>query len=248
MGKKGVIILVFLLVILVLPLISSQLVFKQGDKIDLKLPCSFNGTICDTSAKCNLTVLYPNGSFALENVNMTNVGNGMPNATMPNANVTGIHTARYSCSQSGHADSTTFEILVNPAGEELSTSNAILYLFFLVAVLIVYGLTILGAVKIPWRNTRDDEGKIISVNDLKWVKLFCMVMVYMESIFLSTLAYELTKGYLLLEGISGFFFVLHRILFVGLIPFGVGFSWLIIIILFHDKKVKKFIERRLPIR
>jgi len=239
---------ILILILLVIPLISSQLVFKQGDKIDLKLPCSFNGTICDTSAKCNATVLYPNGSFAIENINMTNKGNGMPNATLPNANVTGTYTARYTCSQSGHADSETFSILVNPAGEELSTSNAILYLFFLVLLLLVFGLTIYGAFRLPWRNTLDESGKVLSVTDLKWVKMFCIVMIYIESIFISTIVYELTNGYLLLEGISGLFYVINRVLFATLIPFGVIFAWIVILIVFQDKKMKKLIQRGIPMR
>jgi len=53
--------------------ISAQdLVFKQYQQVDLKVPCINNGTYCSSSTVCNLTITYPNSSMILDNVRMTN--------------------------------------------------------------------------------------------------------------------------------------------------------------------------------
>lgn len=246
--KRKYLILIVLSLILAMPLISSRLVFKQNTLVDLKLPCTFNGTTCSPYASCNISALYPNGSFILKDFNMTNKGDGMPNATLPNSNTSGTYTARYTCTQTGYSDSEPFKFLINPAGDELTTAQGILYIFFLVMVLIVFGFTLYGAIKIPWRNRRDDSGKVISINDLKWVKFACMCFVYLEMLLLTTITHKLIEGYLILEGVSGFFSIVHRILLVCLLPATIIVPWIILILIVADRKTKKLIQRGLPMR
>ena len=243
-SKSTIWILVFLF--LILPLISSQLVFKQNTQVDVKLPCTFNGTTCSPFATCNATIIYPNGSYMFKDSNMTNKGGGMVNITLTTSNVTGVYPSRYTCTQAGYSDSDTFEFLINSAGTELTTAEGIVYIFFLIIILIIFGFTLLGAIKLPWKDIKNDEGKLVSVNDLRWVKLACVVFVYLEALFIVTIANKITEGYLLLTGVSGYFYVVQVTLFAGLFPLAVLVPWIVLYMIIANKKTKKFIERGLP--
>jgi len=68
--KKAILILLF---VLILPIVSAaDLVFKQGEEIQLNLPCiEPDESFCPAATNCYLTANYPNGTNALNNATMS---------------------------------------------------------------------------------------------------------------------------------------------------------------------------------
>jgi len=127
---------------------------------------------------------------------------------------------------------------VTETGMEFTTQKAISYLGFIVIVLFTFIITLYGASKIPWKNKRNDNGKIISINNFKYIRVFLYTIGYFELMFLFGLSYKFFReaG---MEGFTNFFnfiyqFFLHLIypVMIFLIIAGVV-TWL------NDKKLRK---------
>lgn len=120
---------------------EESLTFKQHEIIDLKLPCSYNGANCDNSAVCNISIMFPNGTFMVENQPMTNTGNGMPNYTLPTSGIIGIYNYKQNCIQSGlsAADPGTFEITTTGMSAD---SKLPIFLIIFAVVLLIFGLVL----------------------------------------------------------------------------------------------------------
>jgi len=117
--------IIFLLIIVLtlFPLISGQEVFKQNEVAEIKVPCFNNGTLCSTSATCNITVIYPNGTSVVDNQEMTLSDTySYYNYTL-NENQT-VKTGEYDlivwCQDGVYSGFSTFPITINPTGEELT--------------------------------------------------------------------------------------------------------------------------------
>ena len=125
------------ILLLVLPFITSQLTFERNQDITLALPCSFNGTFCDDTAVCLISIQYPNGSLQLDNITMDNSGNGMPSIDVNDSTILGEHTIFYACTQEGISDSATLPLFITETGHIQETPQAIGSLGFLIVVLSV---------------------------------------------------------------------------------------------------------------
>lgn len=143
--------LVAIIALLVIPNISAAneaLTFKQHEIVDIKLPCSYKGANCNITAAagCNLTVIYPNGTFMFENQPMTlGVGTGIANYTLPNTFALGDHPYKQSCYESELFGEDTGVITITSTGTE-GNNNLILIFFGVFAVLL---LVIGYAMEIP---------------------------------------------------------------------------------------------------
>ena len=136
--------LIFMIGILALSFATAaeeDLTFKQWDAVDLKLPCSYKGANCAASAECNISIMFPNGTFMVENQEMTNNGNGMPNYTMPTTGVIGEHNYKQTCTQSGLSASDSGVITITTTGIGSNNKLPIFLILFAVALLI-FGLAL----------------------------------------------------------------------------------------------------------
>ena len=222
--------------------------FQRNTIIDIKLPCSFNGTFCNTGAACNVTLNYPNGSHILNAQNMSNFGNGMPNATLPNSNVTGEYEGFYICCQNGFCDSSALELEISETGTELSTGQGVVYLIFVLVLIFIFLLCGWGAIKIPWRHPRDSEGRIISVNELKYVKIVLYVFSYLILMFIAGIMRSITSKFLFLSGASKMFDWMWTLLFAFMFPIIIVSLILTLIYFIDNKKLHKAILRGVPLR
>ncbi len=73
--------LTFFFIILALPLILAQ-TYKQNTELNLKIPFEVNGSTASSSAMCNISIDYPDGSYLKDNATMTNLNNGDFNITL----------------------------------------------------------------------------------------------------------------------------------------------------------------------
>ena len=250
MRKRAIItLMVLVLAIGISLLVSTEAkIYKQHSIINLKIPCSYNGTFCSSSALCNITVEYPNSSAMLDEAGMTSSGNGMPNYTLSDSTITGTYQFTTLCCQAGYCDdySSTFEI--NKLGEELTTYSGIVYAIVLVVSIFIFLLSLYGTMKIKWKNNRDDDGRVISINDVKYVKLALAYITYLIGVWIAFLAHGVADKYLLMDGASRFFYLIYWALLSFLFPIFVVMLIFMLIIVAQDKKIEKMIQRGLPVR
>ena len=120
-----------------MPLIFGQLTFERNQDITLALPCSFNGTFCDDTAVCLISIQYPNGTLQLNNLTMSNTGNGLPSIDVNDSEVLGEHTIFYACTQDAISDSATLPMFITETGHTQDTSQAIGSLGFLIMIIAI---------------------------------------------------------------------------------------------------------------
>ena len=122
-------ILIGLILILVLPIISAEINFKQNTESDLKFPCYFNGTFCSGSAACTATITAPSGALIINGTVATNqitFHNITLNTTQTEE--VGDYFTFASCTDQGLSSESTFTFRVTPFGKDLSTAQGIIYL------------------------------------------------------------------------------------------------------------------------
>lgn len=247
-GKYLIVVIIVLMnIILVSAANPSFGYFKKDVLVDLRQECFINGSICDA---CNITsISYPiNSSRAIEEVSMNQNTNDF-NYTFKKASVNGRYDVRGYCTFGGDIKKPfTAYFVVNYAGQPLSTAQGILYVVLLVLSLFFFFLTLYGAVAIPWREERDVEGQVVSVNDFKYLKIFFWGFAYVILVWISFLAMGISRNFLVLDGANNFFFLIWRILITMLIPVVLCSTAIAILIIIQNKKINKAIERGLPIR
>lgn len=141
---KKTIIILLMAFLLVLPLMDAQdqYTYKAGEVSDLKIPFEVDGEAASSSATCNISIQYPNGSYLVSNTPMTNLNNGEFNYTFYKNQTKisgGYKWVAYCCDGSKCASGyDNFEI--TPSGKS-GTSNII---FFLFLILMLYGINLLG--------------------------------------------------------------------------------------------------------
>lgn len=179
--------------------------FKQGDSIELK-------QICDSCSYVTLSsISYPNSSSIYINENMTKSGVDY-NYSFSDTETMG----HYGYSVFGDKDgSIATETFCFQIGTDLTTGKAISYIGFIIILLFIFILTLGGAIKVNWEHGRNSEGKIITVNDFRYVKVFLFCMAYLEIMFLFGLSYKLFNE-ANIEGFTQFFNFVYQ-LFLNLI-------------------------------
>lgn len=238
------------LFLLVLPLINSQNIYKAKDSIDIKIPFEVDGEAASSSATCNLSIQYPNSTYLISDGSMTNLENGEFNYTLSTTetNLLGQYNwVAYCCDGTKCAAGyDSFEL--TPSGTELSIAQGIIYVIFLIIAFFIFWICIYGSFKIKWRNDVDETGKVVSVNDFKWLKLFLMVFSYLTFMFIMAMTYNITENFIYLGNVSSYFHYVYLISLSVFFPIMVLMPWVVLYIVFQDKKVKKLIQRGLPTR
>lgn len=239
----------FLIVIMPLVIAQSQPVYKQGTAINLKIPCLNNGTYCSESATCNATILGPLGGIIKNNEVMTQ-NNSIFNITL-SANDTetlGQYEFTPCCNDDSSTECSSLVFLITKTGNEIKTSESIIYVVFLLTLLFVFILTLYGAIKIPFRNKRDDDGNIVGVNDIKYLKVACIVFSYVLFLFLVGVVKSIMENYLYINGAYRVFNLLFWIMFSFLWPLVVLSFLFSLIMIVNSAKIKKVIKRGVPLR
>jgi hypothetical protein len=122
---------------------AEGLVYKQGQEIDLKIPCYINGSYCSVGANCDITIQYPNGTLLVNNSAMNYNPSYFSYLLFANQTTA---VGNYPCSmvcvdggESGYKDF-TFEVTTTGAGNELMI-NIIAFILIIIAIVIfVIGL------------------------------------------------------------------------------------------------------------
>jgi len=113
------IIILSLIFLLLIPLTSSEILFKTNTQSDLQRPCFDNGNYCGTGFKCNITITRSDG-FIIKNNQAMSRTNSYYNITLTGTdiNVSAIYNSIMSCYNGTDAGDDTFTFVVNPQGLE----------------------------------------------------------------------------------------------------------------------------------
>lgn len=217
-------IFLFLFALFIFPLISAN-AYAVEKSVNLVIPAN--------TTTCNITLVYPNSSIALNNKAMS-LGTGYFNYTIASdyLNTQGTYSYFTNCSQYG-----TFEITYT--GKELSTSQGVLYgSLIILLVLFVIAMLILRS-SLPSENPRSDGGQIISISQLKYLRTPLLVFSYFMVAFICYIASNLSFAFLSEVLVAKVFFFLFRIMILAspimVIVWFVGIFFSV----FEDKEVKK---------
>jgi len=236
-------ILLFIGLMLFLPLASAVEVevddiFKFDQQVDYKKPCFNNGTFCSPTATCNATITSPNSSIVIDNKLMTNnVAYHNISLSSNDVNVLGIYTVDMTCVDSSLNGANTFYFKITPSGDEISTAQGLVYSVLFVLTVVVLMLTLYGSFRFPWKNNRNEDGEVIGVNELKYLKLFCVAFSYVLLILINWMAYTLAYGYLSFNFMANFFYTIYWILLSLAVPLLVILVVIVIVKFIDDKKI-----------
>jgi len=236
-NKFSILLIILVLIIAIMPFSLAQVEsfgnFKINQKVDLIQ--TYNATYCNITS-----ITSPNATIYAENVIMTKSGVKF-NYTFTSTSELGDYTV---C---GECDTTPWCAKLN-IGTSISTAQAILYFVFLLAAFGLFFLCLYYAVKIPWKHQRNEDGEVIGINDLRYVKLFLIVMSYFILMFVSGLLRSITANFIPELGVSGFFEWIFWIMLSLMYPIIVCSLILGLIIFINNKKLQKAIQRGLPIQ
>lgn len=133
------IITILILTLLFCSFISAEpeFYYKQGEDVDIKIPCVNNGLVCTIAASCNITINYPNGTNMVKNTLMTNSG-VYHNYSLTESLTSGEYNSIIYCIDGNNSGANMFTFVINGIGE--SEDNTYLLM------VVIFGLLILSLI------------------------------------------------------------------------------------------------------
>lgn len=233
-------------------IVLSSIVSADGDfgsirinePITLLQSCSNETSACDL---CNLTsVKYQNSSVFISNQRFTK-NESLFNYTVPGIFniISGEYTVYGFCRAGTLVEPFVGTYDVSPTGYTLGIGNSLVYfvLFSILSLLFLLGL--LGSVKIPFRNSRNDNGTISSLNFLKYAKITLAFVTYLLAIGIMYLSWQISYAFLFENILTGIFKALFFGMVIFLLPVFILFIIVSFIVFVQDMRLKNLIERGL---
>lgn len=235
--------LVMILLFGVVNVSAKPLYAQVGTSYEIIQTCTDGSSMCDN---CTITSIKynQNSQILLSNTLMETRDNDF-NYTLTFEKI-GTYTIDGVCLTLTDRDTFHNEIIVNGYGEEVSTSQTIGYVITLALCLLIFFITCYGAYKIKFKNNRDEEGKVISINDFKYWKVVLIIFAYLEFLFIVSIAKNLALGFLLNDGIYNLLYIIYMFLLIALIPFFPLLIFFTIMVWLTDKKTMRNIKRGIP--
>lgn len=92
--------------------------YNINDPVNLKVPCINNNTYCSPSASCNITIVAPNTTVIVPNAQMSSIGNGYYNYSIPKSSVVdvGEYPSSMVCVDNGENGYSIFSVFITNEG------------------------------------------------------------------------------------------------------------------------------------
>ena len=209
---------------------------KKGDDMNLIQTCG-NCTFNNIS-----TVLYPNSSIAISNVKMTK-DDTFYNYTFNDTQTTGIYIVNGFGDPNGIKTSWAYDVEVTPTGTLLETSDSINYAILTLGSLFLFLLCLYGGMVLPFRNGRDGEGKIISVEKLKYFKVGLLFLSYVFFAWFLNLLLTLSTNFSVLTQFTKFFEVIFSVTNTVSLALFVLMLFVMSVLAWKDLQLKKLLEK-----
>lgn len=197
---------------------------KLGDKIEFT-------QVCDNCTQVNLTkIVYPNQSFYfLGQIPMTQNGTNY-NYSFSDTNTLGVWYYTTTGNLNGNSESQSVCFHVTPSGTILGLEESILYVVLILINLLVFGFFLYWTITIPYSNKTNERGDITKVTKTKYLKLFSALLCYGSFLWFVALFTGITNNFISLD----IFKNLISNLYIVLSGIGVGFTFLIMTVLFIE--------------
>lgn len=233
-----------ILVMAILPFVSATNfgTFKTNTDIQLTQSCTNDTSICDL---CNVTTIrIPNGTIPFMNVAMSKQ-NSLFNYTLTSSYTTlnGIYSISGICQSGQQYSSWAYDLLVTTTGHELTTSNSIIYVVMFIILFFVFIMNMFFINKLPNSNAKDEEGRILSITYLKYLRFTLWFAEWMLFIGITYLASNLAFAYLGEQMFAKALYMIFQISF-SLTPV-ILIIWVcwIFVKIFHDKQFQRMLNR-----
>ena len=232
-------VLTFVILIASVSAIDSLGTFRQYDCISLKQTCANCSAINFTS------VILPNSSIGLGNVAATKLGTEY-NYTFCRADLQG----NYIVNGVGDIDGTNtifaYNFEVTATGNTLSTSKSITYILIWVISFMIFAALLFVGLTLPSKNNTDEmTGYIIAVSNLKYLKIFCLALAYVDFLFLSYFSWMMCFSYLDMGFLSSIFQAAFYVLVALTLPLFVIGTYIVISNWVRDQKLGDMLSRGL---
>jgi len=249
MGKILTLTILSLFALLLLPTVLAAepaFIFKQNTPVDLCLEIfNENLSLATEGTTCFLTLKNPQMNISIANKPMRfdSLGRFCYDINGSKLNALGEYPTTVTCNSTIDNLMLSFTSLVTTTGTIFSTGQSILYVVFLVLLILIFFLNFYGMGYLPSRNQRDEQGRIMSINNLKYFRNVLWMTGYFLFIGIVYISSNLAFAFLGEELLAKTLFMIFRISFM--------FSPVIIIVwvvfifasIFHDREFQRMLNR-----
>ena len=268
MDKK--LIIGFMLVLLIFPFVNSaavqvntaegarglQIFYPEYDYV--KLDSSFNLTVYvgnistgltfkNTEVDCHLDLYGSDGGHILHRT-MLSKHNSYEHQiflTTGNFSTEGLMSFNIDCNRTTYGGMVNGVFEVNRVGSGLTSGKAILYVGLFGILVGVFLVTFFGIGMLPSKNTADEEGKIMSISLLKYLRSTLWMFEWFLLLAIIFIGSNLAFAYLVEEMFANFLFMFFQVgLAISPIITIVWISWIFVKI-FYDKQLQDLFKRGL---
>lgn len=244
--KSLVIIVTIMFFVALISAADSAFILRQNNDTNITLPVVNNDhSPATNSTSCDLTIRNPSQEVVVDHETMSFIGNGDFTLAIDGEDLTwiGQYASILACTDGTDSLLSPFYFEVTYGGSELSESQSNLYVIFLILLILLSVGIIFGMGWLPRSNDQDEEGRILSINYLKYLRLPLWLFVYFLLIGILFLSSNIAFAFLSEVMFGKIFLILYRIAF--------GFAPLVIAILlisffvrlYHDKQFQRYLKR-----
>lgn len=154
----------------------------------------------------------------------------------------GHYSYVFECNATGVVGSLGGEILANPLGDELTQTESILYIVYIIGIIFLFLIFLYGSLVIPYSNSVSDDG-IVNINLMKYLKVVCIFMLYVVTLFFTGTMQSIFNYYLIHDNAGQFFNYIYWILLSFMFPVIVVSLLMIVFKAVDDVKIKRGMDR-----
>lgn len=239
-------ILFILLIIPAVNAITPDFVFKNDGNASITLPCYYNGTWCGDSAECNISITNSNNKVLVNSNPMTHTGS-LFNFSIPNFTTNGVYKASMVCLDQGLGGFYDFYFEINQLGSDDTTGNSLIILF-LIFSFAMFIISLYLTVTIKSKTEFSDEGLVLKINYLKYLRIFAFFMIWLSAWWMSFFVWQASINYTQFTSLTSFLRMTFIIITsIGIPYFLITLAMLLAAIL-NNRELKKLMRRRLKPR
>lgn len=232
-------------------IVGAQETYRQSTITDVKVVCLNTGGFCSSNAECNLTIFDSKNAVLIDGIKATRASTGAYHNITLNTTQTkelGQYRVTGFCRDGSTIETVDFNFDITTTGVQLSTHGAIVYIGFTSLLIFLFIVNIGGIGWIPKRDIENEEGLLLSINKLKYVRIVLFAVAWALLMAIVYSASNISYLYLQTKLMGDLFFSIYTVMMTLTLPMViVWFIWLLLSI-FRDKETKAMIERGIPVK